>query len=32
MQERQNLDSSGHYNRPDVFRVTIDQERREPLG
>jgi nitrilase len=27
--ERQNFDSTGHYGRPDVFRVDVDRERRQ---
>jgi len=28
--ERQNFDPTGHYSRPDVFRVEIDRQRRSP--
>ncbi|MFQ5968023.1 MAG: carbon-nitrogen hydrolase family protein [Acidimicrobiia bacterium] len=29
--ERQNFDPAGHYFRPDVFNVTVDTDRQEPL-
>ncbi len=30
-EEQQALDTAGHYNRPDVFRLHIDETRRDPL-
>ena len=32
LRERHNLDVAGHYHRPDVFRYTIDDSRRGPIG
>ena len=29
--ERQNFDPTGHYSRPDVFRVEIDRQRHSPV-
>lgn len=30
-QERRNLDPSGHYNRPDIFHVSVDRSRRQAI-
>lgn len=31
-QERQNFDPSGHYARPDVFRLSVDRRRQAPVS
>ena len=31
-QERENFDPAGHYARPDVFNLTINRERQEPIN
>lgn len=30
-EEQQSLDTAGHYNRPDVFRLIVDETSREPV-
>jgi predicted amidohydrolase len=30
--EQQAFDAAGHYNRPDIFRLTVDERPREPVS
>lgn len=32
LRQRQNLDISGHYSRPDVFKLSVNRERQQILG
>lgn len=32
LEERQNLDISGHYSRPDVTKLTVNRERQSTIG
>lgn len=31
LEERHNFDPAGHYNRPDIFRLSVNRERQQPL-